>query len=123
MAKRRIALELGQGTSIRSMDYTAAAVRAVKDALWRNSLSAADAFGFDRSAMLVDVEIGVQNPDAVDVSQVAAVFPYGVVTVLPKLGGLDVPKHGKSGHLVVAVAAVSVHFDMEQVCDEEGSTK
>ena len=46
MSKQRLVLELGQGTSIRSMDYTAAAVRAVKDALWRNSLSLAQAFGF-----------------------------------------------------------------------------
>jgi len=121
MAKKRIALELGQGTSIRSMDYTAAAVRAVKDALWRNSLSIADAFGFDRSDMIIDVEIAVQRPDKIDSAQIAAVFPYGRVTVLPKFGGLDVPKHQQDGHLVVALAAISVHFDMEKAANEEGA--
>ena len=43
--KKRVALELGQGTSLRSGDYTRAAVRAVKDALWHNSLTMAQAFG------------------------------------------------------------------------------
>ena len=38
MAKTRIALELGMGTSLRRQDYTKAACRAVEDALWHNSL-------------------------------------------------------------------------------------
>ena len=63
MAKTRMALELGMGTSLRKGDYTRAAVRAVQDALWRNSVSFAEAFGFEKSDMLIDVEIGVQKPD------------------------------------------------------------
>ena len=47
MAKTRMALELGMGTSLRNGDYTRAAVRAVQDALWRNSVSFAEAFGFE----------------------------------------------------------------------------
>ena len=117
MSKQRLVLELGQGTSIRSMDYTAAAVRAVKDVLWRNSLSLAQAFGFDREDMIIDVEIGVQQPDQLDRDQVAAVFPYGKVTVHPKLGGLDVPKREGDGATIVAVAAVIVSFEMERTHD------
>ena len=74
MAKTRIALELGMGTSLRKGDYTRAAVRAVQDALWRNSISFAEAFGFEKSDMLIDVEIGVQQPDAVDADEVKAVL-------------------------------------------------
>jgi len=67
MAKTRIALELGMGTSLRRHDYTKAACRAVQDALWHNSLSFAEAFGFEKTDMLIEVEIGVQRPDEVDV--------------------------------------------------------
>ena len=77
MAKTRMALELGMGTSLRKGDYTRAAVRAVQDALWRNSVSFAEAFGFEKSDMLIDVEIGVQKPDEVDKGEVKAVLPYG----------------------------------------------
>ena len=49
MAKIRVAMEFGMGTSLRRADYTKAAVRALSDALWHNSLSMAEAFGFDKS--------------------------------------------------------------------------
>ena len=67
MAKTRVAVEFGMGTSLRRRDYTKAAVSALKDALWHNSLNMADAFGFDKSAMIVDVEVAVQQPDQVDI--------------------------------------------------------
>ena len=69
MAKKRIALELGMGSSLRRGDYTSAAKRAVENALWRNSLTVADAFGLPREAMLVDVEVAVQKPEAGLISQ------------------------------------------------------
>ena len=111
--KRRIALELGQGTSLRSGDYTRAAVRAVKDALWHNSLNMTPAFGVAKEAMIVDVEIAVQNPQAVDCAEIAAVFPYGQIDVVAKHGGLDVPKPDGSGTTLVALAAVVVSFMVE----------
>ena len=75
MAKTRVAMELGMGSSLRRGDYTQAAVRALKDALWHNSLSMAEAFGFAKEAMIVDVEIAVQHPDQVDTATVKAVLP------------------------------------------------
>ncbi len=39
MALKRMVLEIGMGTDIRGSDYTKAAVRALRDALWHNSLS------------------------------------------------------------------------------------
>ena len=45
MAWKRMVLEIGMGTSIRSRDYTSAAVRALRDALWHNSLPVASALG------------------------------------------------------------------------------
>ena len=37
MALKRLVLQIGMGTDIRGADYTKAAVRAVRDALWHNS--------------------------------------------------------------------------------------
>ena len=115
MAKTRIALQLGMGTSLRRHDYTKAACRAVEDALWRNSLSFAEAFGFEKLDMLIDVEIGVQRPDEVDIHQVAAIFPYGNALVQVVEGGLDMAKPDGNGHTIIANAAVVVYFDMEAV--------
>ena len=111
--KKRVALELGQGTALRSGDYTRAAVRAVKDALWHNSLNMSQAFGASKEAMIIDVEVAVQNPDAVDTKAVEAVFPYGRVSVTARRGGLDVPKPDGTGSTLIALAAVVVSFMVE----------
>lgn len=113
MAKTRMVTQFGMGTSIRRGDYTRAAERAIRDALWHNSLSVADAFGFPRTAMLIDVEIGVQAPDAVDTAALIAIFPYGQPTVRVVQGGLDIPKPGGDGATLIANAAIIVSFDME----------
>ena len=113
MAKTRIALELGMGTSLRRHDYTKAACRAVEDALWHNSLSLAEAFGFEKTDMLIEVEIGVQRPDEVDVGQIVAIFPYGNASVQIVEGGLDIAKPDGKGHTIIANVAVVVYFDME----------
>jgi uncharacterized protein (TIGR02058 family) len=113
MAKTRIALELGMGTSLRRQDYTKAACRAVEDALWHNSLSLAEAFGFEKSDMIIDVEIGVQCPQKVNIDEVAAIFPYGQASVQVVEGGLDIDKPDGPGRTIIANAAVVVYFDME----------
>ena len=59
MALKRVALEIGMGTDIRGGDYTKAAVRALRDALWHNSLTVATAVGKSSDDMQVEVLIGV----------------------------------------------------------------
>ena len=110
-----MALELGMGTSLRAGDYTRAAVRAVEDALWRNSISFAEAFGFDKSDMLIDIHLGVQKPDLVDINVVKAVLPYGNGSVIVGEGGLDIVKPDGSGVTILPIAAITVCFDMERV--------
>ena len=114
MAKKRVVSQFGMGTSIRSRNYTGAAERAIRDALWHNSLNVAEAFGFPKEAMIIDVQVGVQQPDAVDRDALLKVFPYGQPTVTVVKGGLDIPKPGTEGVSVVANAAVVVSFDMEK---------
>lgn len=113
MALKRILVEFGMGTSLRRHDYTQAARRALENALWHNSLSAAELFGFPKDAMVIDVTIAVQQPEEVDAAALAAVFPYGQVAIDVRHGGLDVPKPSGEGHTVIANCAIAVSFDME----------
>ncbi|MFT6912104.1 MAG: hypothetical protein ACJAQW_000701 [Paracoccaceae bacterium] len=115
MAQKRLLTEFGMGTSLRRQDYTQAARRAVEDALWHNSINLAELFGFPKEAMQITLEIGVQQPGAVDVKVLAAVFPYGQVTVTVVEGGLDVPRTDGGKPTVIANAAISVSFEMEPV--------
>lgn len=117
MAKKRVITQFGMGVSIRSLNYTGAAARAIRDALWHNSVNVADAFGFPKDAMLIDVEIGVQQPDAVDRGALMNIFPYGRPAITVVKGGLDVPMPGGAGMSVIANVAIMVSFDMEPAHD------
>lgn len=112
MAVRRLLTEFGMGTSLRRQDYTEAAVRAVKDALWHNSINLAELFGLPKGDMLIDVEIGVQQPKRVDSAAILAVFPYGQPKVTLVKGGLDVPRADGGNPTVIANAAVSVSLEV-----------
>lgn len=112
MALKRMALELGMGTDIRGSDSTKAAVRALKDALWRNSLSIAPALGLPREAMHVEVHIGVPRPETVDTAAVLAVLPYGKGTVKVTEGGLSIPNDEGSDATTIAHAAAVVLLDL-----------
>jgi len=113
MALRRMVLEIGRGTDLGGEDYTKAAVRAVRDALWRNSLTVADAFGVGRDAMVIEAHIGAGRPEAVDRDAVAAVFPYGTVEVQPVHGGMDIAKDD-GGRTILVNAAIVVSLDLPE---------
>jgi uncharacterized protein (TIGR02058 family) len=112
MAKTRMVLEIGMGTDIRGADPTKAACRALRDALWHNSLSIATALGHPREAMIVDVHIGVPRPEMVDTAQVAAVLPYGKGSVTVIEGGLEIPNDGGTDSTLIANACVIVSLDI-----------
>lgn len=115
MAKTRVLVEFGMGSSLRRQDYTEAAKRAIRDALWHNSVNLAELFEFPKEAMIIDAEIGVAHPDLVDVAALKEIFPYGQPSITVTQGGLDVAKPHAEGHTVIANAAVIVSFDMEPV--------
>ncbi|WP_299351303.1 Lin0512 family protein [uncultured Shimia sp.] len=110
--KKRLLTEFGMGSSLRRQDYTQAACRAVKDALWHNSINLAELFGKEKEEMIITVEVGVQQPDQIDTAKVAEIFPYGQVTVTPVAGGLDVPRP-VGNPTVIANVAISVALDLE----------
>ncbi len=113
MPRKRMVIEYGMGTSLRRRDYTQAARRAVENALWRNSLTLAELFGFPRDAMQIEVEIGVQQPDQVNTEELKSIFPYGSPTITARHGGLDTPKPDGEGATLIANCAIIVSFDME----------
>jgi uncharacterized protein (TIGR02058 family) len=113
MALKRMVLQIGMGTDIRGRDYTKAAGRALRDALWHNSLSVANALGLPVDAMQVEVTIGVPRPDLVDKAAVLAVLPHGTGTVDVVEGGLEITN--ESGNTtVVANAAAVVRLDLPE---------
>ena len=112
MALKRMVLEIGMGTDIRGRDYTKAAVRALRDALWHNGLGIADAVGLPVDAMQVEVRIGVPHPEQVDKAAVLAVLPHGTGTVELVEGGLDIPNDAGTGATVIANACAIVRLDV-----------
>ena len=112
MAMKRMAIEIGMGTDIRGADYTKAAVRAVRDALWHNSLSVANALGKPTDDMVCEILVGVPKPEQVDKAAVLAVLPHGTGTVTVVEGGLEIVNDAGSGSTVIANAGVIVRLDV-----------
>jgi uncharacterized protein (TIGR02058 family) len=109
---KRVAVEIGMGTDIRGADYTKAAVRALRDALWHNSLNVADALGKPVDSMVVEVLIGVPRPEQVDKAEVLKVLPHGTGTVEVVQGGLEIPNDAGTSSTVIASAAAIVRLDV-----------
>ena len=112
MTMKRMAIEIGMGTDIRGADYTKAAVRALRDALWHNSLNVADAVGKPTDSMVVEVLIGVPKPELVDKAEVLKVLPHGTGTVKVFEGGLEIFNDAGTGSTVLAHAAAIVRLDI-----------
>jgi len=112
MSLRRTVLQIGMGTDIRGADPTKAACRALRDALWHNGLSVADAVGLPVDAMQVEVTIGVPRPEQVDKEAVLAVLPHGTGTVRVVEGGLEIANDAGTNSTVIANAAAVVRLDL-----------
>ena len=114
MALQRMVLQIGMGTDIRGADSTKAAVRALRDALWHNSLTVTRTLGVDVDSMRVVVTIGVPRPETVDRAQVLAVLPHGTGTVTVLEGGLEIPDEAGAGSTLMAHAAAEVFLDIAE---------
>jgi uncharacterized protein (TIGR02058 family) len=112
MPKTRVILELGAGNDLHGSDYTKAALRAVEDALHHSSLSFVRSLKIDRAKLDVEVTIGVQRPERVDIEMVKKSLPIGNVTVTAVKGGLDVADPENNDPAVIASAAIAVRIDV-----------
>ncbi len=113
MALKRMALEIGMGTDIRGADSTKAAQRALRDALWRNTLSIARILGKDPEDMKIVVHIGVPRPETVDHDSVLSILPYGTATLNVTEGGLEMPNDEGNDSTLIAHAAAVVSLDLD----------
>jgi uncharacterized protein (TIGR02058 family) len=111
MAKTRVILELGSGNDLHGSDYTKAALRAVQDALHHSSLTFIRSLRLDRARLDIEVTIGVQRPEQVDLARVKSSLPIGNVTVKAVKGGLDVADPENNDAAVIASAAIAVRID------------
>lgn len=111
MTLKRAILEMGMGNDLHGQDYTKAALRAVQDALHHSSLSFIRSLNIDKDTMVVDVTIGVQQPDEVDLERVKQSLPVGQVSVRAVHGGLDVTDDAIGDTAVIASAAIEVKLE------------
>jgi uncharacterized protein (TIGR02058 family) len=110
--KTRVILELGSSNDLHGSDYTKAALRAVQDALHHSSLAFIRSLGVDKKTLDVEVTIGVQRPERVDLEKVKASLPVGTVTVKAVKGGLDIADPDNNDPAVIASAAIAVRIPL-----------
>ncbi len=106
----RIILEMGAGTALHSEDYTKAAKRAVQDALYHSSLILFRSTKYDPNAMQIELILGAQKPDKIDLQEVASMLPYGTVSPRAVLGGLDAMDASSGTPTVTVNAAIVVRL-------------
>jgi uncharacterized protein (TIGR02058 family) len=123
MTERRIILEMGTGNDLYGEDYTKAACRAVQDALHHSSIVLFKSLGIDHRKMRVQVTIGVQKPEWVNATVVAAELPRGRAEVNVVHGGLNVHDPVQETTHVVATAAIAALLPIEErawrLCDSD----
>ena len=112
MPKTRVILELGSGNDLHGSNYTKAALRAVQNALHHSSLAFLRSLKLDKTKVDVEVTIGVQRPEQVDLDEVKKSLPVGNVTVTAVKGGLDVADSENDDPAVIASAAIAVRIEL-----------
>ncbi len=113
MALKRVALEIGMGTDIRGADSTKAVQRALRDALWRNTLSIAQVCGQRPEDMKITVHIGVPRPHTVRHDDVLSILPYGTAKLEVVDGGLEIMRDDGADSTLIAHAAAVVSLDLD----------
>ncbi len=111
MTMVRCFTEMGMGVDVHGRNYTKAARRAVSDAIRHSSIGMFRLIDKSVDEMHVKVVLGVPNPAAVDIAEVAAELPHGTVEVVAESGGLEVPNEHNEDAIVFVNAAVLVSFD------------
>lgn len=105
MADQRMIIEMGMGNDQYGMDYTKAAERAIQDAIRHSALPIFASLDLSTDAMRVQVTVGVQEPEKVDLETLAKQLPRGRASVRAIRGGLNV-ENPAGNTIVIASAAV-----------------
>lgn len=113
MAEQRMIIEMGMGNDQYGMDYTKAAARAIEDAIRHSALPIFASLDLDTSAMRVQVTVGVQEPDKVDIAELVGKLPRGHAEVRAVKGGLNV-ENPAGNTIVIASAAVEAFLPRQE---------
>ena len=113
MSEQRLILEMGTGNDLYGLDYTKAAKRAIQDALHHSSIVMFKSLGIPHEEMRVQVTIGVQEPDKLDIAALTAELPRGRAEVTGVLGGLNVHDPDNDQTHVIATAAIEAFVPIE----------
>ncbi|REK54496.1 MAG: hypothetical protein C6W55_11685 [Thermobacillus sp.] len=111
-------IQLGMGADLHGQNVTTAAVRAVRDAIHRNSMPGLRSMlpGGSLDNMKVKVKLAVPcDHDKLDIDAVTAELPFGEVTVevmnggMATTSGIVIPEKGDVNDLMyVVIASVEV---------------
>ncbi|SFR49307.1 conserved hypothetical protein [Litoreibacter janthinus] len=104
--EHRIILEMGTGNDLYGLDYTKAAKRAIQDALHHSSIVMFKSLDISHEDMRVQVTIGVQKPEELDIAALTAELPRGRAQVIGVVGGLDVHDPENNQTHFIATAAI-----------------
>ena len=119
MTRKRLIIEMGMGIDQHGQDPTVAAARAVRNAIAHNALPGVwEVAGLDDpNDMIVEVQVGVPNPELVREDEVLSMLPFGHKTLTLESGGMIVQGRAipqlndKNDDMIIAVAAVTVSID------------
>lgn len=113
-------IETGVGIDVHGQDVTQAAVRAVIDAIHKNSMPGLTAIlpEGDLDNMKVNIRLAVpRDMNSLDIGRVKAEIPYGTVTVDVSPGGMATPsgivlkdKKDKNDLMYIVNASVEVGY-------------
>ncbi len=109
---KRIILELGTGNDLYGQDYTKAAKRAVQDAIHHSSLTLFKSLDIDPMQMQIELHLAAQEPEKINLEEVANELPYGQVTPKAIFGGLNIHDEVTDRTSVIVNAGIIVRLPL-----------
>lgn len=110
---KRIILEMGTGNDLYGQDYTKAAKRAVQDAIHHSSLTLFKSLDIDPEKMQIELNLAAQEPEKIDLEEVAKELPYGQVIPKGIMGGLNIHDEVTGRTSVIVNAGIIVRLPMK----------
>ena len=109
---KQIILEMGTGNDLYGEDYTKAAKRAVQDAIHHSSLTLFKSLDIDPATMQIELNLAAQEPDKIDLAEVAKELPCGQVTPKVVFGGLNIHDEETGRTSVIVNAGIIVRLPL-----------
>ena len=109
---KRVILEMGTGNDLYGEDYTKAAKRAVQDAIHHSSLTLFKSLDIDPALMQIELNLAAQEPEKINLDEVAKELPYGTVEPRAIFGGLNIHDEITNRTSVIVNAGVIVRLPM-----------